>query len=193
MYTDAVANVPGSYIARGMYCGIGLSMFKGGQACGECFNVSYSGVGGSRPGSAGYAIVQVTDLNPEQMTVFDCAEPAFKQISGQGIAEGLYPVTYEQVPCQNTPTTVIALTGTFAFFANILVAGGTTGVQAVNMTVGSRTFPLARLAPSAIWQSNLAGASGGTVTFHIAYEDGTFKTLTNCFPGWPVAAGAQCS
>lgn len=192
-YADPIATQQGEswqvpYIDQNMYCAVNNAVWNNGQACGRCYAISYSGTGGTNPGRKGNATVQV--VNSGASEAFDCYLSAFQKITGANT--GIFPVTYAQVPCQATKTTVVVLDGPNAWYVKVLVAGGTRGVQAVKMTVGGKTYAMSRVV-GATWSASLVGATGGTAQFVVTYEDGTTKTVSNCFNGWPVAKGKQCS
>ena len=191
-YADVTATAKGdnwqaNYIDKSMYCAVSDKVWNGGQACGRCYKISFNGTGGTDQGRAGNAIIQVVDSGSAKE--FDCYINAFKKVTGA--TTGVFPITYNQIACQASNATVVVLDGTNAWYVKVLVAGGTRGVKSVTITVGGKTYPMSRVV-GATWASSLAGSAGGSAKFVVTYEDGTKRTLTGCFKGWPVPTGSQC-
>jgi hypothetical protein len=179
------------YVKRKMYCAVNNDIWAGGQACGRCYRVSYNGTGGTDPGRAGSAIIQVVDSGSYES--FDCFLDAHRAISGA--ITGNFPVTYRQVACRNpSNTTVVMLDGNNAWYTKVLVAGGTRGVISVKISVGGKTYRMTR-SVGATYFAQLSGATGGSATFTVQYEAAnvTTKIVRGCFRNWPVPTGTQCT
>jgi hypothetical protein len=176
-----------NYVNKKMYCAVNDKLWNGGQACGRCYKISYGGTGGTDPGRAGSAVIQVVDSGSS--AEFDCFLDAHKKITGA--VTGIFPITYSQVSCQTSNTTIVMQDGENAWYTKVLVAGGQRGVSSVKIAVGGKTYNMLR-SVGATWYAQLAGATGGTATFTVAYEGGATKVVKNCFKDWPVPTGAQC-
>lgn len=177
-----------NYVKKKMYCAVNDKVWNGGQACGRCYRISYSGTGGTDPGRAGSAVIQVVDSGSSEE--FDCFLDAHMKITGANT--GNFPITYRQVPCQASNTTIVMLDGENAWYTKVLVAGGTRGVKSVKMAVGGKTYSMLR-SVGATWYAQLAGKTGGATVFTVAYEGNTTKVLRGCFKDWPVPTSTQCS
>jgi hypothetical protein len=179
------------YVVPKLYCAVSDLLWAGGQACGRCYRVSYNGTGGTDPGRAGSAVVQVVDSGSYE--AFDCFLDAHRAVTGA--VTGNFPVTYRQVPCKaplSNTTTVVVLDGGNAWYTKVLVAGGARGVVSVGMAVGGRAYRMTR-SVGATFYAQLAGATGGAASFTVRYEGNVTKVVRGCFRGWPVPTGSQCT
>jgi hypothetical protein len=77
------------------------------------------------------------------------------------------------------PMTVI-LDGDNAWYVKILFAGGSEGVHAASMDIGSTNYSMERVS-GATWKAHLSGIENQSVSFHASFSDGSAKTITNCF------------
>lgn len=84
--------------ATKFYAAVDSTLWNGGEGCGKCYRVSYGGVGGTDPGRAGEAIVQVVDTGSAKP--FDLIYDAFNQATGA--STGVFPASWEQVACQTS-------------------------------------------------------------------------------------------
>ena len=86
----------------------------------------------------------------------------------------------------------VILDGDNAWYVKILFAGGSEGVHAASMDIGSTNYSMERVS-GATWKATLSGIENQPVTFHMSFSDGSEKTIKNCFQrGWPVATSSQC-
>lgn len=176
------------YVNQHRYCAVNDQMHQMGMGCGECFVIEYSGQGGTDPGRAGSAVIQVVDSGSAKE--FDCYLNVFEEITGS--STGIFPIAYTKIPCEVTGPTAVILDGNNAWYVKVLFAGGSAGVQAARMAIGSTNYSMERVS-GATWKANLSGKENQAVTFHLSFSDGSEKTITNCFPGgWPVATSSQC-
>ena len=123
---------------------------------------------------------------------FDCFIDAFSTITGA--KTGKFPISYEEVDCEDSPLAVVVLDGPNANYVKVLVAGGKTGVQAVSLTLdGSKQYTMNKVV-GATWAASLPdGLKDVSVQFEVTFDDGSTETAGNCFGGkWPVGIGSQC-
>jgi len=193
-YADPTATADGSawlapYVNKNLFCAANSAIFDNGAGCGTCYKISYSGTGGTDPGRKGSAIIQIVDSGSAKE--FDCELTVFQKITGA--TTGIFPVKYKEVPCKATPVTITILDGDNAFYVKVLVAGGTTGVKALSIKVGTVTTKMS-VSSGATWAASLSGATNVPVQFKVTFTDGTKTTVKKCFKsGWPATSGAQCS
>lgn len=179
----------GPYIAQLRWCAVDSNLLKGGRGCGDCYLIEFSGTGGTDPGRAGSAVIQVTDGGSGEE--FDCQVDAFEAITGA--RTGIFPVTYTQVECNSDGVFVVVLDGNNAFFTKVLIAGGPTGAASVKFNLGSQSFDMFLLS-GATWAVNLSGTTNVPTSFDITWTDGSSVRVGSCFGGsWPVATSSQCS
>jgi hypothetical protein len=171
------------------YCGVSAAVYQSGLRCGQCYRITYNGVGGTDPGRAGSAVIQVVDTGSAKE--FNCFSNAFTAI--KGATTGVFPIRYTPVACTKAPTTVVVLDGNNEFYVKVLLAGGTTGVKSANLKLGSVTYTLGRVS-GATWKASLAGLKNQQASFSITYSNGVTVSVSGCFGGkWPVPTGTQCS
>jgi hypothetical protein len=171
------------------YCAVSDALYKGGLGCGQCYRITYAGVGGTDPGIAGSAIIQVVDSGSAKE--FDCFLDAFTAITGA--VTGVFPIQYAPVACTASPPTIVVLDGNNSYYVKVLLAGGTTSVKSASLQIGSTTYTLDRVS-GATWKAGLSGLTNQQVSFTISYADGVTEIVSRCFGGiWPVATGTQCS
>jgi hypothetical protein len=171
------------------YCAVSDALYKGGLGCGQCYRITYAGVGGTDPGKAGSDIIQVVDSGSAKE--FDCFLDAFTAITGA--VTGVFPIQYAPVSCTASPPIIVVLDGNNSYYVKVLLAGGTTSVKSASLQIGSTTYTLDRVS-GATWKAALSGRTDQQVSFTILYTDGVTETVSRCFGGiWPVATGAQCS
>jgi hypothetical protein len=177
------------HINKLRYCGVSAAIYQKGLRCGQCYRITYNGVGGTDPGRAGSAIIQVVDTGSAKE--FNCFSNAFTAITGA--TTGVFPIRYTPVACTKSPTTVVVLDGNNEFYVKVLLAGGTTSVKSATLKLGSVTYTLDRVS-GATWKASLAGLKNQQSSFSITYVNGVTVSVSGCFGGkWPVATGTQCS
>lgn len=202
-YAQSVSTAQGSswlepYVVPTHYCAVNDVLYQNGLGCGSCFKISYNGVGGTDPGLAGgnSAIVQVVDSGSDKE--FDCFLDVFTIITGS--STGIFPITYTSVPCttsistEATPSpTVVILDGDNAWYVKVLIAGGRTSVQALQLTLGTTTYPMERVS-GATWKAQLEGLTNLPISFDVMLADKSTHIIQGCFQGlWPVPTSSQCS
>ena len=148
------------------YCAVNDQLHQMGMGCGECFVVEYSGQGGTDPGRAGSAVIQVVDSGSAKE--FDCFLNVFEEITGS--STGIFPITYTKIPCKVTGPTAVILDGNNAWYVKVLFAGGSAGVQAARMDIGSTNYNMERVS-GATWKATLSGIENQPVTFHVSFKD----------------------
>ena len=179
-----------NYVTPGMYCAVSDDLFSNGVGCGSCYRVVYNGVGGTDPGVAGSAIIQVVNSGAGGTKHFDCFLTAHKKITSA--STGIFPVAYTKVACTSSPLAAVILDGNNAYYTKVLFAGGTNGVKAATMMIGTTTISMSKVS-GATWSANLSGATNKAVSFKLTFSDGTTGTISGCFNNvWPVATGKQC-
>ncbi|GKY99169.1 hypothetical protein MPSEU_000872400 [Mayamaea pseudoterrestris] len=180
-----------NYVNPGMYCAVSDDLYESGVTCGSCYRVSYSGSGGSDPGKAGSAVIQVVDSGAGGSKHFDCYLTAHQAISGANT--GVFPVAYAKVNCKRSPLAAVVLDGNNAYYTKVLFAGGVTGVKAARITIGTVTTQMYKVS-GATWAASLTGATNKAVSFQLTFSDGTMGSISGCFGSntWPVATGTQC-
>lgn len=182
------------YVDGGMYCAVSDDLFNGGEGCGKCYRITYTS-GGSNAGQAqpGSADIQVVNSGAGGFLHFDCFDTAHQAITG--ISTGIHPVSYTEIPCTNSPPSVVILDGPNAYYVKVLVAGGRTGVKAVKVYLDGNAISMNRNS-GATWAAGLAGVEGldVEVSFEVTFSDNTVTRIENCFDGrWPVHKSEQCS
>jgi hypothetical protein len=194
-YAQSVSTAKGSswlepYVKNTMrYCALSESLNQAGLGCGDCYNVSYNGVGGTDPGRAGSAVIQAVDSGSAKE--FDCFLDVFEEITGA--TTGVFPIQYSRVECTKTGPTVVILDGDNAWYVKVLFAGGSSGVQSATLEIGESSYTMDRIG-GATWKASLSGQEDEAVKFLLTYVDGTIDQVTDCFGGsWPVATSLQCT
>lgn len=176
------------HVVSGRYCGVSEKMFAGGASCGACYKISYSGEGGSNPGRAGSAVVQVVNQASED---FACHKDVFNTITGA--TTGIFPITYTEVACEVQSAVGVAtvLDGKNAYYTKAIFSDLPHAVSSAKLKIGKNSFPMDRVAGAtfkANTDGNLASAS-----FEITLADGSINKLAPCFKSWPVATGSSCA
>ncbi|CAB9507316.1 expressed unknown protein [Seminavis robusta] len=180
------------YVKQKMYCAVSADLYANGVGCGKCYRLVWDGSEpGTDPGTPGSAEIQVVDSGAGGDWHFDCFLDAFSQIVGA--STGIFPITYDEVPCDPSPATAVIKDGFNAYYVKVLIAGGTTGVAAVDIKIGGVTHPMFKVS-GATWAANLGGLTNTDVGYFITFADDTTETLTGCHGGsWPVATGSYCT
>jgi len=175
-------------VVSGRYCGVSEKMFAGGANCGACYKVSYSGEGGTNPGRAGSAVVQVVNQASE---VFACHKDVFHTITGA--TTGIFPITYTEVACEVESTVGVAtvLDGKNAYYTKAIFSDLPHAVSSAKLKIGEKSFPMDRVA-GATFKANTDGDLA-SASFELTLADGRTNKLTPCFDSWPVATGSSCA
>ena len=74
----------------------------------------------------------------------------------------------------------VILDGENTWYVKVLFAGGSEGVHAASMDIGSTNYSMERVS-GATWKAHLSGIENQSVSFHASFSDGSAKTITNCF------------
>jgi len=188
-----------AYVSIGFYCAVSDDLYKKGVGCGNCYRIEYdaSDPNTKSTTTSGSAVVQVVDSSAGGKEHFDCYVEAFEVLTGA--TTGIYNIgpggSYAQVDCETTagPTAVV-MDGNNAWYVKILFAGGTNGVAAATIRIGSKIHVMEKVS-GATWGAGTAGETDEVVEFDVTYENGDIATIANdCFGGsWPVATGSVCS
>jgi hypothetical protein len=176
------------HVVSGRYCGVSEKMFAGGASCGACYKVSYSGEGGTNPGKAGSAVVQVVNQASE---VFACHKDVFQTITGA--TTGIFPITYTEVPCEVESVVGVAtvLDGNNAYYTKAIFSDLPHAVSSARLKIGKKSFPMNR-AGGATFSANTDGTLA-SASFELTLADGSINTLASCFKSWPVATASWCA
>jgi len=188
------------------YCGVSAKVFAGGASCGACYNVSYSGEGGTNQSKynptprAGSAVVQVVDdeSKDDDSDDFSCHWRVFKTITG-GSGEawqvtGTFPITYTEVACEVQSAVGVAtvLDGYNAYYTQVIFSDLPHAVSSAKLKIGKKSFPMDRTAGGATFTANTDG-SVGSASFELTLADGSTNKLASCFESWPVSTGSSCT
>jgi len=176
------------HVVSGRYCGVSEQMFAGGASCGACYKVSYSGEGGTNPGRAGSAVVQVVNQASE---VFACHKDVFQAITGA--TTGIFPITYTEVACEVESQVGVAtvLDGKNAYYTKAIFSDLPHAVTSAKLKIGKKSFLMDRVA-GATFKANTDG-DVASASFELILADGSTNKLTPCFESWPVATGSSCA
>jgi len=176
------------HVTSGRYCGVDGAKFNNGNGCGACYNVCYSGVGGTNPGRAGCAVVQAVNMAGVD---FACNANVFDTITGANT--GIFPVTYDEVACDVASPKGVAtvLDGNNAYFTKAIFSDLKYAVAAATLTVGPHSFPMQHVG-GATWQAGLDGTTGAA-SFELTLTDGSITGTGSCFNSWPVPTDSSCA
>jgi len=177
------------YVKSNHFCAANPAKFAGGAGCGECFEVTYGGSGGTNPGMAGSAVVQV--VNSADAVDFTCHVDVFKAITGA--STGQFPVSFKPVRCDVASDRGVAtiLDGNNAYFTKAIFSDLPHAVASAQIEVDGLWFSMNRLG-GATFVSSLSGGTGG-VSFKLTLSDGSTVSLNSCFSSWPVSTGSSCT
>jgi hypothetical protein len=176
------------YIASRRYCAADAKKFANGAGCGACYNVSYSGEGGTDPGRPGWAVVQVVDL--ADSVDFACHGDVFDSVTGA--TTGVFPITYKPVACETTSASGVAmvLDGDNAYYTKAIFSDLPYAVAEATLKVGRKSFPMQRVGGATFMAST--DGTAGAASFDLTLADGGVSKVAPCFEEWPVATDSSC-
>lgn len=176
------------YIASRRYCAANAKKFANGAGCGACYNVSYSGEGGTDLGRPRWAVVQV--INLADSVDFACHGDVFESITGA--TTGVFPVAYKPVACETTSANGVAtvLDGNNAYYTKAIFSDLPHAVAEAKLTVGHKSFPMQRVG-GATFMASTDGTTGAA-SFALTLADGGVSKVAPCFKTWPVATDSSC-
>jgi len=165
------------------------------NSCGKCFRVRYTS-GGTEPGRSrpGEAIIQIVDAMVANRD-FDCLLNPFQQITGT--TTGVFPISYEEVPCTLTDNgrsklTVMDINNSWN--TKVIVSNAEYAVTSVRMDIAGRQLNLQRSLQSATWiDGPLLRGETGIASFVVGLSNGATLNFNNCFADWPVKPGHEIS
>jgi len=167
------------YIQNRGYCAVNSQRWRGGDACGECYQISYHGEAASDPGRPGSVEIQVVDSGADKD--FDCELPAFKKATGS--VTGIFPITFKQVPCNVAPGGMTAtVLASNPYFLIVIFANSASPVRKATLTVGGKKFKMRRRGATF---SVITGGAKGDVDFAVVAADGSAHSFSSCFASWP--------
>merc|ERR1712086_1138316 len=169
------------HVVSGRYCGVSEKIFAGGARCGACYKVSYSGEGGTNPGRAGSAVVQVVDQASE---VFACHKDVFQSITGA--TTGIFPITYTEVACEVESAVGVAtvLDGNNAYCTKAIFSDLPHAVSSAKLKIGTESIPMKRVAGATFVASTPSGTQA-SASFELTLADGSINKMAPCFKSWP--------
>eukprot|EP00439_Symbiodinium_sp_Y106_P062907 s1273_g9.t1 len=127
-----------------------------------------------RPGSD---VVQIVDSG--SWATFDCHMTAFNQITHYDT--GFFPITYEEVACDTSPTGPVAGVLQYDYyFTKIVFSNLRYPVQSAELTIGGKKHQMKLIGG---WWSAWTGPIQGKTSFRITEENGYVVNFPNCFDG----------
>jgi len=177
------------HIVSGRYCGVNLEKYAEGAGCGACYNVSYSGEGGTDKGRAGWEVVQV--VNIAENVDFACNKDVFESITGA--STGIFPVTYHKMACEVDSSVGVAsvLDGNNAYYTKAIFSDLPYAVSSAKLKIGSKSFPMSRVA-GATFKASTDGTQA-SASFELTLADGSINKMAPCFTSWPVTTDSSCA
>lgn len=170
------------------YCAVNTEMFRDGKTCGACFRLTYHGDHPQGLGHPGSHVVQVVDSG--SWATFDCHMTAFQAVTGA--TTHIFPITYEEVPCETSAEGPIAAVLHYDFYFTRFVFGNLQRpLQNVQLSIGEKQFELNQI--GGFW-SAWTGPADGPVSFTLTEDHGSKVKLSGCFSGWKNRhTGDSCS
>ncbi|CAJ1402438.1 unnamed protein product [Effrenium voratum] len=175
------------YIKAKNYCAVNRGLYGNGEVCGRCYKLTYKGDHEQGLGRPGSHVVQVVDSG--SWATFDCHMTVFNKITDYDT--GIFPVDYEEVPCETSPEGPIAgVLDDDYYWTKFVFSNLRYPATAATITIGGKPHKMKLI--GGYWGA-WTGPIKGPTDIKVTEENGDKVSFHNCFGGWKNRkTGAAC-